>query len=425
MFIVLALLLTCILFAWFSFIGLILTAAILSALKTLCGTFKRRILVEENPATAKMPFFLFLIPAHNEAEIIERTLQSVKAVDYPRDKFKIMVIADNCTDETSSIARKEGAEVFERYDLSRKSKGFALHDTIKKVFSEERFQEIEALVIIDADTQIEQNLLTSFKKYLQKGQDWLQVYYTVSNPDDSWRTKLMTYAFALFNGVWELGCSATGLGAALRGNGMCFSKDGLLRRPWIASGLAEDLEFSWHLRLAQERVYFLPNTRVFGEMTSQSAASKSQRRRWEAGRKALRSEFRGKLIRALDIPLWKRIFYFIDLHFPSLSELTILFSCNFVLICVLLLFEVAPKNLSWLLFFAHCGFASIFAAYLVSPFFIMRLPLRYGRIILSAPYFIIWKLATMFGKHPDQWIRTARGNQTKENQTQQNQRENH
>ena len=143
--------------------------------------------------------------------------------------------------------------------------------------------------MIDADTIVDPGILTAFAAALGEGKDWVQCYYTVRNPDASWRTRMMTYAFSLFNGVWLLGQDRLGLAVGLKGNGMCFSTRGLGRFPWRAYGLTEDLEFSWMLRIAGERTHFLPGTRVCGTMLSRGgSAATAQRLRWEAGRKATR-----------------------------------------------------------------------------------------------------------------------------------------
>ena len=52
--------------------------------------------------------FLILVPAHNEAEHLRPTLRSLGSLDYPKGLFRVVVIADNCTDNTASIAPWEG-----------------------------------------------------------------------------------------------------------------------------------------------------------------------------------------------------------------------------------------------------------------------------------------------------------------------------
>ncbi len=76
----------------------------------------------------------------------------------------------------------------------------------------------------------------------------------------------MTYAFSLFNGVMHLGQNALGSSAGFKGNGMCFSTRGLRRRPWQCYGLVEDMEYSWTLRVAGEKIGFQPDASVYGAM---------------------------------------------------------------------------------------------------------------------------------------------------------------
>ena len=166
---------------------------------------------------------------------------------------------------------------------------------------------------------VDPGLLPAFDAGLAEGKDWLQGYYTVRNPDASWRTRMMTYAFSLANGVWMLGLERLGLGVGLKGNGMCFSSRGLRRFPWRAYGLVEDMEFALMLRARGERVRFLPEARVFGEMVSRGGpGAASQRRRWEAGRRALRGKFAGPLAGSESIGPYRKVMYLLDLFFPPL-----------------------------------------------------------------------------------------------------------
>ena len=69
---------------------------------------------------------VIIIPAHNEATSIARTLLSCSVLSYPQDKYQVVVIADNCEDETAEVARRSGVRVLERHDAMQKGKGHAL-----------------------------------------------------------------------------------------------------------------------------------------------------------------------------------------------------------------------------------------------------------------------------------------------------------
>lgn len=83
----------------------------------------------------------------------------------------------------------------------------------------------------------------------------------------------------LVNGVTPLGLTRLGQNATLNGNGMCFSVRGLRRIPWKNYGLVEDYEYSWVVRLAGERIAFVPGTCVKAKMLSGGGESTANQRR--------------------------------------------------------------------------------------------------------------------------------------------------
>ena len=58
----------------------------------------------------ELPKVSIMIPAHNEAVVIGNTLKAMVQLDYPKDKLEVIVISDNCSDNTSEIAGKFAAK---------------------------------------------------------------------------------------------------------------------------------------------------------------------------------------------------------------------------------------------------------------------------------------------------------------------------
>ncbi len=58
--------------------------------------------------------FALIVAAYNEENVIQNIIHSLDMMDYPKELYDIIVIADNCTDSTAKKARKSGANVFER-----------------------------------------------------------------------------------------------------------------------------------------------------------------------------------------------------------------------------------------------------------------------------------------------------------------------
>ncbi len=235
------------------------------------------------PAPAGADFrFDIIVPAHNEAEGIGRTVQALLAVDWPRELFRLVVVADNCTDATARLAAAAGANVWERNDPEARGKGHALSWAFSRSVAE---RWASAIVVVDADSTASSNLLTAFATRLARGECAMQCHYDVLNPLDSWRTRLMTVALACFHVVRSRGREYLGLSCGIRGNGWCVSLPLLERLPFAAYSLAEDVEYGIDLALlADARVAYVDEAAVLGEMVSSSSAAERQRQRWEGGR---------------------------------------------------------------------------------------------------------------------------------------------
>src|SRR5262245_53083259 len=81
------------------------------------------------PAGSRVRFlvrFGGVVPAHDEESGIARTVRNLLAMDWPKDAFRVLVVADNCHDQTAQRARDAGALVIERFDGDRRGKGYAL-----------------------------------------------------------------------------------------------------------------------------------------------------------------------------------------------------------------------------------------------------------------------------------------------------------
>jgi glycosyltransferase involved in cell wall biosynthesis len=347
---------------------------------------------------------VILVPAHNEAASIAATVHSLQQLDYPDGAYEILVIADNCQDETASVARNAGATVLERQDAAARGKGYALEFAVAHL--QERTELPDALVIIDADTQAAANLLAVFHNYFRAGYDWLQAYYSVANPEASWRTHLMTYALSLFNGVWLLAQDRLGLGATLRGNGMGYRWPALARCPLKAYSLAEDMEYSWRLRLAGESVRFVGETAVYGEMVSQGQAAVSQRLRWETGRQLLIRQFQTAIWQT-DWRLAQRFWAWGDLMMWPLGRFlawTLVVGAGLGAKQLLL-----QPTLGSLILAGYWGSVVVgFGVYACLPFIKMSLPWRYAQSFYLAPLYFAWKLTLLAQKAPTRWVRTQR-----------------
>jgi cellulose synthase/poly-beta-1,6-N-acetylglucosamine synthase-like glycosyltransferase len=394
--------------AYFPYFGFLLVTSLAAVLGR-----KQSRAARDTEAVPSLPGrrFLAIIPAHDEEGNIAATVLSVRAMNYPDELFQVLVIADNCTDRTAERAREAGARVIERFDATRQSKGYALEDQIDRLVESGEFDALDALVVIDADSIVHPDLLRVFARGLDAGQEWIQCYDCVGNADQSWRTRLMAYAFSLINGVTLLGQKALGLSAGLRGNGMCLSTRGLRRVPWRTRGLTEDIEYSWSVRIAGGRVAFDREAVVYATMLSRGgSASVSQRQRWESGRNDLKRRMLGPLLRSTHLGWTEKMASVIELTMPATTSLI----CAYVLLSLLAYLriwdmlgrrEYAPVFVIGL---CHSVATLALAIQAASPFLLSMLPWRFGLSLLYLPYYVMWRFMVAFKTKPSKWVRTTR-----------------
>ncbi len=353
----------------------------------------------------ELPCVALVVPAHDEELHIVATLRILTAVDYQSDRLRVVVVADNCQDATAERARAAGAEVYERSDPEQRGKGHALAFAFARLLDEGW---ADALVVIDADTVVEPNLLRAFAAGLQRGARALQAEYGVRNVDESWRTALMTVALAMFHRTRSLARERLGLSVGLRGNGMCFTTELLRQVPHRATGLVEDVEYGVSLGLAGVRVTYAADTEVRGEMAASGSAALSQRRRWEGGRLQLARATLPALLRAA----WRqRSAVALDLAFdqlvPPLATLSLLVLAGVGCELALLVGRGQITPLTWLWGLAVIGLAGYGARGVQHS----GLGLRAVQALLYAPLYVAWKLVVVRvwrSRGREDWVRTRR-----------------
>jgi cellulose synthase/poly-beta-1,6-N-acetylglucosamine synthase-like glycosyltransferase len=236
----------------------------------------------KGPSTSSQNLrFDVIIPAHNEAASIERTIASLLRVSWPRDRFRVIAVADNCTDDTARIAKAAGADVLIRHDKEKRGKGYAL----RYAFNSSRAEQwADAVVVVDADAEVSRNLLDAFAVRLEAGVQAVQAHYGVRNPMVSWRTRLITIAKGSFHIVRSRARERLGLSSGIRGNGWCVTHELLQQVPYRAFSLTEDVEYGIAIGLAGHRVAFAEEAEANADMASGENTARQQRQRWERGR---------------------------------------------------------------------------------------------------------------------------------------------
>jgi cellulose synthase/poly-beta-1,6-N-acetylglucosamine synthase-like glycosyltransferase len=377
---------------------LIASCAYLLLLTLLSGTPP---IPDTPPRTLK---FDVIVPAHDEAEVIGRTVASLRRLDWPADLFRILVIADNCSDATAQLARAAGALALERHDLSRRGKGYAL----QFAFAASREHGwADAVVVVDADAEVSPNLLQAFAARILAGESAVQAHYGVLNPLASWRTRLITIAKAAFHIVRSRARERLGLSCGIRGNGWCVTRALLARVPYESFSLTEDLEYGIVLGLAGIRIAYADEAHSDADMVSSEQVAGKQRQRWESGRFAL---IRSKTLPLLANAIRKRDPICLDLALDLLLLPLSYVALNAALVIAIagvLAVLVEGHFLGWLLVGVAC--TGTLVLYVLRGWWLSGIGARGMLDLARAPTFLLWKVMLMLRtRKTGEWVRTER-----------------
>jgi cellulose synthase/poly-beta-1,6-N-acetylglucosamine synthase-like glycosyltransferase len=219
-----------------------------------------------------------IIPAHNESAALLPTIRDIKT--QLREGDRLLVVADNCNDDTATIAATAGAEVIKRDEPTRKGKGYALDFGLEHLSPDPP----AIVIIIDADCRIAECSIDQLVMTCAMTQRPVQALdLMVALEDSPINYRVAEFAWRVKNWVRPLGLNALNLPCQLMGTGMAFPW-AIIRSANLASGsIVEDLKLGLDLALTGNPPLFCPAASVKSHFPSSIEAAKSQRKRWEGG----------------------------------------------------------------------------------------------------------------------------------------------
>ena len=245
---------------------------------SLCSLVK----IKDKPLKVKKDHrFMAIIPAHNEEAVVGNLVESLKRQNYNKDLYDIYVIADNCTDDTAKVAKEAGAIVYERFNQSKKTKGYALDWFLKQKIEEDA--PYDAFFIFDADNIVDQDFIKNMNKKLCQGEDVVQGYRDIKNPTDSWITAGYAIFYWTMHRFYHLARYNLGLSPLLNGTGFMVRFDVVKPQGWDTVTLTEDIEFSLKRIIKGKRLGWATDAIVYDEQPVGFKQSWSQRSRWTVG----------------------------------------------------------------------------------------------------------------------------------------------
>ena len=296
---------------------------------SLCSLVK----IKDKPLQVKKDHkFMAIIPAHNEEAVVGNLVESLKKQNYNKDLYDIYVIADNCTDNTAKVAKEAGAIVYERFNNSKKTKGYALDWFLQQKIKEDA--PYDAFFIFDADNIVDPDFIKNMNKKLCQGEDVVQGYRDIKNPTDSWITAGYAIFYWTMHRFYHLARYNLGLSPLLNGTGFMVRFDVVKPQGWDTVTLTEDIEFSLKRIIKGKRLGWATDAIVYDEQPVGFKQSWSQRSRWTVGHMQCMKEYTGKLFNAAkEKKTMMNIdgFFYIIGSIPMFVITLVLLASNFIL----------------------------------------------------------------------------------------------
>jgi len=353
-------------------------------------------------------FFMLAIPAHNEEAVIGETVARLKRLHYPESLYHINIVADYCSDQTAELARAAGATVYERQSGERGGKSVALNWLFSTTLPHDPY---DAVIVFDADTQVEPDFLSAMSFRLSQGYQAIQGQHVISNPEAGWFPALTWALFLVDNRFQNLGRSNLGFSAKNMGDSICVKADLLRKLDW-GSGLTEDYDLRQKMLLAGAPILYEPQAVAYGEAPRKWSEARTQRARWLRGTHDSSRNYASRLLmqglRDKDRIVLEGA---LQALLPSYSTLTMI--CLLVLIICFTANLLVESLFPAAIFVTLAGILTLLFVYPLLGLAFERAPLRAYLAILTGPVYIVWRTAlaikSRYGQKQVTWIRTQHG----------------
>jgi cellulose synthase/poly-beta-1,6-N-acetylglucosamine synthase-like glycosyltransferase len=349
------------------------------------------------------PTVAVIVPAHNESSGILSTLANIQSQLKPSDR--LLVVADNCSDETAALARTTNAEVIERSDPTKRGKGYALDRGMQHLGSDPR----EVVIIVDADCRLGDGAVSALSSSCaMTGRPTQALYLMTAPPVSQINHQVAEFSWRVKNWLRPLGLRTFNLPCQLMGTGMAFPWEVIGSADLATAHLVEDMKLGLDLTLAGHPPVFCPTARVTSEFASSAKGAGSQRQRWEQGHLDMILKAAPRLLAsAIRRRDWNLFAVTLDLAVPPLSLLAMLVFGTFVL-------SFVGASLGASLAALAVSTASLFVfaiATVLAWFKCGRDAVPLGALLLI-PSYAIKKVSLycqfIFGKIDNEWTRTDR-----------------
>lgn len=275
----------------------------------------------------KLPFVSIMVPAHNEAKVIGQTVEALLRFNYPRDKYEIIVINDNSSDDS--------AKLLERIQKKNPDRNLTVINTDSVTGGKGKSNALnigyqcckgEFIAIYDADNTPEQDALRLLAEELVLDDNLGAVIgkFRTRNRDASLLTRFINIETLSFQwmaqaGRWKLFrlCTIPGTNFVIR-RSIVEAIGG-----WDVKAVAEDTEISFRIYMMGYRIKFVPEAVTWEQEPQTIPVWFKQRTRWVKGNIYVLVKFVPLIFKKEGRKIRFDICYFLSIYFVLLTALII------------------------------------------------------------------------------------------------------
>ena len=304
-------------------------------------------------ADAGLPRVSIVIPCRNEERVIEATIRSVLALDYPAERTEVLIVNDGSTDRTGEIARRQAADPRVRVvdipgEMAGRGKGAALNFAL-------RHARYPVLAIYDADNTPEPGALRPLVEELMADERLAAAtgLYRAVNRHRNLLTRFLNIEGIGFQWIVQAGRWMLMRFATLPGTNYVIRREVVeALGGWDENALTEDAELTLRVYRAGRRVKFVPGSVTWEQEPETLRVWFRQRHRWVRGYNYLLRRFAGSLWRARPRRVGLELLYSLSLYYVFFAAIIISDVLFLLSVAGVIRIEVpGPYSVVWLLAF--------------------------------------------------------------------------
>ncbi len=251
---------------------------------------------------AHLPRVAVLVPAWNEAAVLDFSVDRMMALDYPPDRLRLVVVDDASTDGTPELLADKGARYPGRLLVLRREQGgqgkaHTLNHGLAALLDDDW---VQAVLITDADVVFAPDAIARLARHLADPEvGAVTAFIREASQPPNWMSRYIGYEYATAQLAARRAQNVVGAQACLAGGAQLLSRENLeaLGGRIDTETLAEDTVTTLLTQLRGRRVVFDPHAQCYAEEPASVTGLWKQRLRWSRGNLQVSRRFRSVFFR--------------------------------------------------------------------------------------------------------------------------------